>query len=123
MRTSIRLALAAAGIAGILGVMSGCSSASKPPFQTLSGHEYGYKVEDSPERWVFKVQSVLPPKIDEKYAVYYGYRAIGEECHERGFAYFDAGVNTPTELDGYCYELSSPRSDSARGLNISSFRH
>lgn len=85
------------------GSMSGCASARKPPFQSLAGHEYGYRIEDSPHKWVFKVQTVLPANVDDKYAVFYGYRAVGEECLVRGFPFFDVGVNSPNELDGYCY--------------------
>lgn len=83
--------------------LSACASIQRPPFQKLESHEFGYRVENSVTPTEFKVTTVLPEKVDPKFAVFYASRAVAEECLNRGFSYFDIGVEGPHEVDGYCY--------------------
>lgn len=87
-------------------LISGCAS-HLAPFQRASSNpsesQPGYTLTPGASAQTFNIKVDLKGQGDAKYAVYYAYRAVGEECLSRSFGYFDVGVNDPANVDGYCY--------------------
>ena len=48
----------------------GCASLQRPPFQPkTSDTDFGYKITKSAHKWIFKVETTMPSKVDERFAV------------------------------------------------------
>lgn len=99
---------------------SACAS-ERPKFQratTPSDTGYAVVLQLGPNSFIMR--TTLEGKVDTKYAIAYGHRAVGEECAKQNFPYFDVAVITPYELQGYCFKTPDHKAlaveFSARGL-------
>ncbi|HEX4925316.1 MAG TPA: hypothetical protein VFV50_14575 [Bdellovibrionales bacterium] len=78
-----------------------CAAAPTVPFQKLNdGHGYTIKELSGPTHLL--VQTQLPPGVSSEFAKNYATRAIGEECAQRGFSYFDEGRADGQSVEGFC---------------------
>jgi len=81
-------------------LLSAC--ATSVPFKK-NGTELGYKIKDGALKDTFTVQLTLNTTPDEKTLAKYMAKAVGEECSERGFEYFDY-TDMQLNAEGFCYK-------------------
>ena len=92
-------------LTSVLLLLAACSSVSK--FQ--KSETAGYSIVDTDRKDHFQVLLNLP---DENYTHFlngYARRAIGEECAQRGFSYFDIAYSGAKNFDGFCYPTSTTK--------------
>jgi hypothetical protein len=81
-------------------LLSAC--ATSVPFKK-NGAEFGYKIKDGAMKETFEVQLSLNTTPDENTIAKYMAKAVGEECSERGFEYFDY-TDMQMTAEGFCYK-------------------
>lgn len=90
-----------------MSLLTGCVSALK--FQKNTGG-IGYTIEDLDVKNSFKILVSLPSsQVTDKYLQKYAFRAAGEECLARGFAYFDFSYRDG-DFYGFCYPTKTSKS-------------
>lgn len=85
---------------GSLLFLSNCSTA--PKFEKSNGSS-GYTLKELTGKNHFEISLLLPSDTSQDALKKYGWRAIGEECANRGFEYFDISDEAPNKYVGYCY--------------------
>jgi len=82
-------------------LLAGCAS-TQIPFQKGSDSP-GYTVQEkSPAN--LAIQTKLPADLEQKSIHRYVARAVGEECLERGFSYFDLTEPKNGAVEGFCFK-------------------
>jgi hypothetical protein len=94
------------GILVVFG-MSGCTTT--PIFQKSSGDYDGYSVQETNRKDHFRITIKVPSESSEKFRAAYGMRAVGEECLNRGFQYFDFTDLVSSAVDGFCFTSPNRR--------------
>jgi len=87
--------------------LAGCASATK--FQKTDAGP-GYSVKELDAKDHLEVSVRLGDGAAAERVRDYGWRAVGEECHSRGFGYFSAVDVTPSTFEGFCYTSSTVKS-------------
>lgn len=81
--------------------LSGCAS-KQIPFQKADTG-FGYSVETKGVG-NFLVKTNLPSELEQKSVEQYTARAVGEECLQQGFQYFDFTSPTKGVAEGFCFK-------------------
>lgn len=81
-------------------ILIGCTTA--PKFGLSSDGSSGYHVIDK-QKNVLEVRLQLPSDTSDKDLLYYGQRAVAEECLKRGFDYSNFSEDSKIQYTGYCY--------------------
>lgn len=95
---------------GSLFFLTNCATA--PKFEKSNGST-GYAVKELTGKNHIEISLLLPNNISAKTLAKYGARAIGEECAERGFDYFDISEEAVNKYVGFCYPTNEKK-----GLSI-----
>ncbi len=85
---------------GCLFFVTNCTTA--PKFEKSNGSS-GYTVKELTGKNHFEISLLLPSGTSQDALKKYGWRAIGEECANSGFDYFDISEKAPTKFVGFCY--------------------
>jgi hypothetical protein len=85
---------------GSLFFITNCSTS--PKFEKSNGSS-GYTVKELTSKNHFEITLLLPSDTSKNTLKVYGWRAIGEECLNRGFEFFDISDEEPNKYVGFCY--------------------
>ena len=81
---------------------------------------FGYSIENK-STGNFLIKLNLPPQMESKGVTFYTARAVGEECLQQGFEYFDYTAPSNGLSEGFCFK-ENKRKSLAMTFNMDAFK-